>query len=174
MSEASALLRDLAQALDPTHLIVGVGEIACAREPEVLVTQALGSCVGVALWDPRLRIGGLAHVMLPAASCSAATGKRHRFADIAIPDLVERMVDMGAGACRIVAKLAGGASMFRGESGIDTIGDRNVAAVQDQLERAGVPIVVEETGGSHARTIELSTATGILLVRSYTYGIHEI
>ena len=174
MSEASAILRDLAQEYDPSHLIVGVGEIACAREPEFLVTQALGSCVGVALWDPRLRIGGLAHVMLPSTSSSLAEGKRHRFADLAVPDLVERMLDMGAAPRRIVAKLAGGASMFRGESGIDTIGDRNVTAVRYQLERAGVPVVAAETGGSHARTIELSTSTGILLIRSYTYGIHEI
>ena len=64
--------------------------------------------------------------------------------------------------------------MFRGESGIDTIGDRNVTAVRYLLERAGVPVVAAETGGSHARTIELSTSTGMLLIRSYTYGIHEI
>jgi chemotaxis protein CheD len=174
MSEATSVLLDLAREHDPDHVIVGVGEIACAREPEVLVTQALGSCVGVALWDARVKVGGLAHVMLPAASSSAADGKRHRFADLAVPDLIERMIDMGANPRRIVAKLAGGASMFRGESGTDTIGDRNVAAVRYHLERAGVPIAAAETGGSHARTIELATGTGILLVRSYTYGIHEI
>jgi chemotaxis protein CheD len=153
---------------------VGVGEIACGHDPEVLITQALGSCVGVALWDPRLKIGGMAHVMLPAAPGGEFKGTRHRFADLAVPDLVERMIDQGAGGRRIVAKLAGGASMFRGESGIDTIGDRNVAAVRYHLERAGVPVLAADTGGSHARTIELSPSTGILLVRSYTYGIREI
>jgi chemotaxis protein CheD len=174
MSELTAALLDLAMEDDPDRIIVGVGEIACAFEPSVLITQALGSCVGVALWDPRVRIGGMAHVMLPTASGSEVTGRRHRFADIAVPDLVERMVDLGAGRRRMVAKLAGGASMFRGESGTDTIGDRNVASVRHQLERAGVPVCAADTGGSHARTIELSPSTGILLVRSYTYGMHEI
>ena len=58
---------------DPRHVIVGVGEIACAFEPQVLITQALGSCIGLTLWDPRLNIGGMAHVMLPAAPRSAAS-----------------------------------------------------------------------------------------------------
>jgi len=174
MSESTEALRDLALEDEPGHVIVGVGEIACAFEPDVLITQALGSCVGVALWDPRVHVGGLAHVMLPTALGSDQSGRRHRFADIAVPALVERMVDLGAGRRRIVAKLAGGASMFRGESGTDTIGDRNVAAVRDQLERAGVPVSAADTGGSHARTIELSPGTGILLIRSYTFGMHEI
>ena len=173
MREAAATL-DLASTEDPLHVIIGVGEIACGRYPEVLITQALGSCVGVTLWDPRLKLGGLAHVMLPAAPGRDFSGRRHRFADLAIPELVERMVDQGAGRRRIVAKLAGGASMFRGESGIDSIGERNLAAVLCQLERAGIPVASADTGGSHARTIQLSLDTGILLVRSYTYGIHEI
>jgi chemotaxis protein CheD len=174
MNQLSALLDNMAQEDDPERIIVGVGEIACTLGPAVLVTQALGSCVGVALWDPRVHIGGMAHVMLPTAQGSDRGGRRHRFADIAIPELVERMIDLGAGSRRIVAKLAGGASMFSGESGTDTIGDRNVAAVRDQLERAGAQVVAADTGGSHARTIELSPATGMLLVRSYTYGMHEI
>ncbi|HEY5517722.1 MAG TPA: chemotaxis protein CheD [Coriobacteriia bacterium] len=174
MSELTDAARDMVLLEDPDRIIVGVGEIDCAFEPRILITQALGSCVGVALWDPRVRVGGLAHVMLPTALGSAQTGRRHRFADIAVPALVERMVDLGAGRRRMVAKLAGGASMFRGESGTDTIGDRNVAAVRDQLERAGVPVSAADTGGSHARTIELSPGTGILLIRSYTYGMHEI
>ncbi|HEY5548507.1 MAG TPA: chemotaxis protein CheD [Coriobacteriia bacterium] len=167
-------LRDLQPLDDPLHVVVGVGEIACGREPQVLITQALGSCIGIALWDPRLKIAGMAHVMLPAAPGTDFKGARHRFADLAVPDLVERMIDQGAGPRRIVAKLAGGASMFRGESGIDTIGERNEAAVRNQLERAGVPVVAADTGGSHARTIGLAPGTGILTVRSYVYGIHEI
>jgi chemotaxis protein CheD len=174
MNQPSAVLHDLAPKDDSERIIVGVGEIGCSLGPGVLITQALGSCVGVALWDPRLHIGGLAHVMLPTALGSEIGGRRHRFADIAIPEMVERMIDLGAGSRRLVAKLAGGASMFSGESGTDTIGDRNVVAVRDQLERAGVPVVAADTGGSHARTIELFSSTGILLIRSYTYGMREI
>lgn len=159
---------------DPTHVIVGVGEIACAHEPEVLITQALGSCVGVTLWDPRTRIAGMAHVMLPAAPASGFTGRRHRFADIAIPELLERLAELGVSRHRVVAKIAGGSSMFKGESGLDSIGGRNVAAVLDQLERGGVRVRAADTGGSHARTIELRLDTGMLLVRSYVFGMREI
>jgi chemotaxis protein CheD len=156
------------------HVIVGVGEIACAREPELLITQALGSCIGLTLWDVRTHLGGMAHVMLPAAPGDDFSGRRHRFADIAVPALVELMVENGAGRHRMVAKIAGGAAMFKGDSGLDTIGGRNAAAVLEQLEKCGIPVSAADTGGSHARTIELHLETGILLVRSYSFGMREI
>jgi chemotaxis protein CheD len=159
---------------DPNHVLVGVGESACAKEPEVLITQALGSCVGATFWDPRLHIGGMAHVMLPAAPSGGFSGRPHRFADIAIPELIEKLVSLGAGRHRMIVKIAGGSSMFKGDSGIDSIGGRNVAAVVEQLGKCGLRVSAADTGGSHARTIELSTETGILLVRSYIYGMREI
>ena len=160
---------------NPNHVVVGVGESACARKPQVLLTQALGSCVGVTLWDPRLNVGGMAHVMLPAAPAGEFTGRPHRFADIAIPELIEDLVSScGAVKRRLIAKIAGGSAMFKGDSGIDSIGGRNVAAVLEQIERAGLRVSSADTGGSHARTIELHLDSGILLVRSYIYGIREI
>jgi chemotaxis protein CheD len=159
---------------DPLHVIVGVGEIACAREPEVLITQALGSCIGLTLWDPRIHLGGMAHVMLPASPGGDVTGRRHRFADIAVPELVEQMVELGAGRHRMIAKLAGGSAMFKGDSGLDSIGGRNAAAVIEQLEKCGLAVLAADTGGSHARTIQLRVDTGVLLVRSYTFGMREI
>jgi chemotaxis protein CheD len=159
---------------DPNHVIVGVGEIASAKTPEVLITQALGSCVGVTLWDPLLHVGGMAHVMLPLAPANGFSGRPHRFADIAIPGLVEQMTALGANRHRIAVKIAGGSAMFKGDSGIDSIGGRNVAAVIEQLERCGLRVSAADTGGSHARTIELHLDTGILFVRSYIYGMREI
>lgn len=159
---------------NPNEIIVGVGEYAVAAHPAVLITQALGSCVGVCLWDPRLRIGGMAHVMLPSAPASGFSGRPHRFADLAIPAMVSRMAELGCKERGLIAKLAGGSAMFKGESGIDTIGGRNVAAVTAQLERYGIKSKASDTGGSHARTIELRLDTGTLLVRSYTFGIREI
>jgi chemotaxis protein CheD len=164
----------LQTSVEPGHVIVGVGEIACAREPEVLITQALGSCIGLSLWDPRLRIGGMAHVMLPAAPSGEVSGRRHRFADIAVPELVAAMLEMGAGRSRMIAKIAGGSSMFKGESGMDSIGGRNAAAVLEQLEKCGLAVRAADTGGAHARTIELRLDTGVLLVRSYSFGMREI
>jgi chemotaxis protein CheD len=159
---------------DPSHVIVGVGEIACAHEPEVLITQALGSCIGLTLWDPRIHLGGMAHVMLPASPGDDFTGRRHRFADLAVPELVEMMVGLGAGRHRMIAKIAGGSAMFKGDSGLDTIGGRNAAAVLEQLEKCGLSVRAADTGGSHARTIELHLDTGVLLVRSYSFGMREI
>jgi chemotaxis protein CheD len=159
---------------DPNHVIVGVGELASAKEPELLITRALGSCVGATLWDPRLRIGGMAHVMLPASPAGGFTGRAHRFADLAIPELVERMVALGAGRHRMIVKIAGGSAMFKGESGLDSIGGRNVAAVLEQFAKCGLRVSAADTGGAHARTIELHLDSGILLVRSYIYGIREI
>jgi chemotaxis protein CheD len=159
---------------DPDYVVVGVGESACAKEPEVLITRALGSCVGATLWDPRTRIGGMAHVMLPAHPAGAISGRPHRFADIAIPELIEQLVSLGAGRHRLIAKLAGGASMFKGESGLDSIGGRNVAAVLEQIAKCGLRVQAADTGGSHARTIELHVESGVLLVRSYIYGMREI
>jgi len=167
-------LTALEMGFAPNHVIVGVGEIACANEPEVLVTQALGSCIGLTLWDPRIHLGGMAHVMLPAAPGSDFSGRRHRFADLAVPDLVEMMVAAGAGRHRMVAKIAGGSAMFKGDSGMDTIGARNAAAVIEQLGKCGLSVKAADTGGSHARTIELQLDTGVLLVRSYSFGMREI
>jgi chemotaxis protein CheD len=156
------------------QVIVAVGELAAVAHPSVLITQALGSCVGLTLWDPLIRVGGMAHIMLPSASDSALEGHPTRFATRAVPMLVQRMVELGSPRRRLVAKLAGGAAMFGGDSGIATIGDRNTAEVREQLKKLGIPVRAEDTGGSHARTIELRLDTGILLVRSYVYGLREI
>ena len=159
---------------DPRHLIIGVGEIACAEHPRVLVTQALGSCVGLTVWDPMTRAGGIAHIMLPTAALSTQHGHLERFASTAVPMLVEQMSQRGVPKRRLLAKLAGGAAMFGSDLGLASIGQRNVAEVKTQLKSLGVPIRGDDTGGSHARTIELHLDTGILLVRSYVYGLHEI
>lgn len=159
---------------DGRTLIVGVGELGIAEAPTILVTQALGSCVGVALWDSLARMGGLAHVMLPLREDSVMDGHPMRFASDAVPGLIARLNEAGVPRRRMVAKIAGGAAMFKGDSPIASIGQRNVDEVRRRLVLLGVPIVAEDTGGSHARTVELHLDTGILLVRSYLYGMREL
>jgi chemotaxis protein CheD len=155
-------------------VIVGVGELAVAEHPRVLVTQALGSCVGVVLWDPVRRAGGMAHIMLPSPGDTASDGQRYRFATTALPALVDMLTEEGSAKRRLVAKIAGGAAMFGFEAGSATIGARNVAQTRLELHDLGIPLRAEDTGGSFARTIELRLDTGILLVRSYVYGLKEI
>jgi chemotaxis protein CheD len=159
---------------DPNVLEVGVGRIAVAQYPTVLMTPALGSCVGVTLWDESRQRGGMAHIMLPARSDTAMDGEPDRFATVAVPELVERLSRLSSTPKRLVAKIAGGAAMFRGDSELASIGQRNVAEVRLQLTRLGIPIVAEDVGGSHARTIELYLDSGVLMVRSYLFGIREL
>lgn len=155
-------------------VVVGVGELAIAEHPSILITQALGSCVGLALWDPIRRAGGMAHIMLPSHVEARKDAHQHRFATAAVPTLVDMLADAGSPKSRLVAKIAGGSAMFGGESGLPGIGARNVSEVKQQLKAMGVTLRGDDTGGSHARTIELHLDTGILLVRSYTYGLREV
>ncbi|HEY3316935.1 MAG TPA: chemotaxis protein CheD [Coriobacteriia bacterium] len=153
---------------------VGVGELAFGQFPSLLMTPALGSCVGFTLWDDVKQRGGMAHIMLPSAGDSMMKGEPTRFATVAVPMLVDKLVRMGSPVKRLEAKLAGGSAMFRGDFGMASIGERNVAEVKAQLDRYGIRPVAEDTGGNHARTIELHLDTGLLVVRSYLYGIREL
>lgn len=155
-------------------VVVGVGKLEIAEHPLLLMTPALGSCVGVTVYDRSKRRGAMAHVMLPSDADTRMHGDSTRFATVAVPRMIEELGRMGSPVRRLEAKLAGGAAMFRGESGVATIGSRNAAEVRDQLERLGVPVVAEDTGGNYARTIELHLDTGLLLVRSYLYGVREL
>jgi chemotaxis protein CheD len=158
----------------PGRIDVGVGEIAVARAPDILHTAALGSCVGVALWDPFAQNGGLAHVMLPRATDTVASGPQTRFAESAITGMVDMLREMGSPKRRLLAKIAGGAAMFRAESNIAHVGDRNVEAVREQLESLGIPIRAEDVGAHHARTVDFHLDSGTLIVRSYVFGIKEL
>lgn len=155
-------------------VVVTVGALRLAKHPEVLLTRALGSCVGLTMWDPATRIAGLAHIMLPEADGFRTKSSPSRFASSAVPLLVERLAERGCPKRRLHVKLVGGAAMFKAGSGIEGIGARNTAEVKAQLQRLGMTLESEDTGGRHARTIELRLDTGALLVRSYVYGVREI
>ena len=155
-------------------VVVTVGDLQLAEHPEVLLTRALGSCVGLTMWDPATRIAGLAHIMLPEAGGPRTKSSPSRFASSAVPLMVERLAERGCPRRRLHVKLAGGAAMFKAGSGIERIGARNTAEVKAQLQRLGMTLESEDTGGMHARTIELRLDTGVLLVRSYAYGVREV
>lgn len=162
-------------SVDPNQVDVGVGELAVAEHPRFLLTPALGSCVGVAIYDLGAKRGGLAHIMLPRpVGDPSAPGATHRFASVAVPELVQRLIKAGAHKHGLQAKIAGGAAMFRGDSALSSIGDRNVAEVKHQLRLMSVPLLAEDTGESHARTVELHLDTGTLLVRSYQFGVKKL
>jgi chemotaxis protein CheD len=155
---------------------VGIADLNVADTPDVLRTTGLGSCVGVVLYDPTCKVGGLAHVMLPESPPAKPSVNRGKYADTAVPYLVELMEKKGARKSRMWAKLAGGAQMFTfaGQSDLMRIGPRNVDAVKMALARMGIPVLAEDTGGNYGRTIEFFTADGILTVRTARQGVISV
>lgn len=146
---------------------VGMGELKVASAPDHIRTSGLGSCVAVTLYDPLQKIAGLAHVMLPASQEFLNKGtKEGKYADRAIPLLVDKMVAKGGHPRFFEAKLVGGAQMFTFFSKGETmrIGPRNVQACQKILRQIGIPIVAEVIGGNISRTIEIDASTGILSI----------
>jgi chemotaxis protein CheD len=150
---------------------VAMADLAVATAPTVLITIGLGSCIGVALYDNKARVGGLAHVMLPQSNGTNISNPA-KFADTALPLLVSKMKDHGALTRRLTAKIAGGAQMFRLDRPTETmrIGERNTEAVMKWLESARIPVLGQATGGSWGRTVELNTETGEFLVRTIAHG----
>jgi chemotaxis protein CheD len=157
---------------------VGMAELQVGIGEGILRTTGLGSCVGVTLYDYAAKIGGMAHVMLPDSGIARGGAiNRAKFADTAIPEMLERMVRLGASIGRIRAKLAGGAQMFAfsgNQSELMRVGPRNVEKCREVLAKLGIPVVGEDTGGNYGRTIELLIDSGVLIVRSVNREAKEI
>lgn len=155
---------------------VGMADLKIAKEPDILTTLGLGSCVGIALYDPVTKIGGLAHIMLPDSTQIKNNENKAKFADTALEVLLQEMQDVGARKTRLTAKIAGGAHMFEFKNINDMmcIGARNVAAVLRILEQKNIPVIAQDTGENYGRTIELNTQNGILRVKTIGHGIREI
>ena len=145
--------------------MVRMGELAVSSEPgHVLVSLGLGSCIGLALVDRRMGVAGLAHIVLPQSQ--GHVNENHRkFADLAVPELLTALEQAGARKIRLEAVLVGGASMFAVSSSSLEVGQRNEAAVRDQLASLRIPIVATATGGSKGRTIRVEVGTSAVTVR---------
>lgn len=155
---------------------VGMADLNIGRDTDVLTTLGLGSCVGIALYDASVKIGGLAHIMLPDSTQIKNNDNAAKFADTAIEMLIDRLIEAGARKNRLVAKIAGGAHMFEFKNMDDMmrIGTRNVSAVIQILESNCIPIIGSDTGNNYGRTVELYTSTGIFRVKTIGHGIKEI
>lgn len=147
---------------------VGMADLKICPYPNSITTLGLGSCVGIALFDPVKKMGGLAHIMLPDSTKIRNNENKAKFADTGIEELIRQMEASGAIKSRLVAKIAGGAQMFafNSQSDMVRIGLRNVEASKLKLKELKVPILAEDTGENYGRTIEFSTETGDLLIKS--------
>ena len=141
---------------------VGIADLNICRPPDMITTIGLGSCVGIAIRDKQTKVGGLVHVMLPSSKEVRSTGNVAKFADTGIPELVKRLEKMGASRSRMVAKIAGGATMFafQSKSELTGVGDRNVAATKAALKALNIPILAEDTGANYGRTVTFNPETG--------------
>lgn len=145
---------------------VRMAELSVGKAPDVLVTIGLGSCVGVAIYDRRNKIGGLVHIMLPENKKNA---KKAKYADTGIPFLIEKMVKLGASKRRLTAKIAGGARMFNisDESSNMNIGERNIEAVHRILEQEKIELLGEDVGKNYGRSMRFFTGDGNVLITSH-------
>lgn len=152
---------------------VGMADLKVASHPSVLTTLGLGSCVGITLYDYKKKIIGMAHIMLPSSKIATANTNRAKFADTGIVDLVESMIALGTNRKDLVAKIAGGAQMFTfaGSSETMKIGARNSEATKMILKSMNIPLISEDTGGNHGRTIEIYSDDGRLMVKTIGYGV---
>jgi chemotaxis protein CheD len=130
---------------------VGMADLAVCKAPQKLMTAGLGSCVGVCIYDPRTKVGGLAHIMLPNSDQVKVVHNKAKYADTGIELLLEKMQELGAIKNRMQAKIAGGAQMF-GNSTMMRIGERNTEEVIKILQTLKIPVLANETGGNFGRT----------------------
>ncbi len=154
-----------------TH-VVGISDCKVASNPaDVLTTYALGSCVGVTLYDPVSRVGGLLHVMLPDSRfrSPAREFNPYMFADTGFYALLREVEQAGAKRQRLVAKLAGGANMLGGTAIFD-IGGRNAEALLGYCRLERIPVAATSLGGTVGRSMELVLSDGTVRVRLLGVG----
>jgi len=151
-----------------TRITVDISDAKVSNNPsDVVVTYSLGSCIGVCLYDPATRVGGMLHYQLPSSKMDAerAKSKPFMFADSGMQVLLNKLISMGAQKKRMDVRLAGGATMATGPKGFD-IGKRNYLAIRKILWSNGMFIDAEDIGGHAARNLYLDMSDGSVTVRS--------
>ncbi len=145
---------------------VKIADLAALKGTGILVTVGLGSCVGIALYDERGKVAGLSHVLL-----SDSTQFKHKkelnpakFADTAIPALIKDMEKLGGVKRNLVAKIAGGSQLFKSNSNMMKVGDKNVEMVKKTLSSLSIPLIAEDVGGNYGRTMKFEVDTGVVYI----------
>ncbi len=133
---------------------VGIGKLETSDSNTVFVARALGSCVGVAMYDKNKKVGGMAHVLLPEGDKDKPE-KPAMYADEAVRKLRKEIIDMGGNKRSLEAKIAGGSQMFSFKAE-GVVGKKNVEAVEKALDKWNIKLAGKDTGGKHARTVKFS------------------
>jgi chemotaxis protein CheD len=150
--------------------VVGIAELFVSTDPnDLIVTYALGSCLGICIHDPVAGVGGLLHVMLPSGSVDTEKAKTNpaRFVDTGVPFLFKEAYKLGAKKERIIAKVAGGAAIANNGGGDSfQIGKRNFIALKKLMWKNGVLLKGQDVGKNHSRTVSLDVRTGEVRVKA--------
>lgn len=147
---------------------VGIADLKLSRAEGTLITYALGSCVGIALYDPGIRLGGLLHIMLPTAGEQHGQGSDiYKFADTGIREMLRKMQIFGGVKSRYVCKIAGGAKMFEMNGSMGNIGLRNVESVRQVLQEEQIRIYRQDVGADYARTMSMDVENGVVQIKTY-------
>ena len=149
---------------------VGMADYKSGKSPDRLITLGLGSCVGITFYDKNLKIGAMAHIMLPKNTKPEI--KSLKFADVAIEEMLTEILGKGGKRSQLEVKIAGGAQMFAFSSSDEkkSVGYRNVEAVKELLIEHNLKLKKDETGGNIGRTIELDLTTGMLKIKTIGHG----
>jgi chemotaxis protein CheD len=155
---------------------VGIADLNTVSYPDKIMTIGLGSCVGIAIFDKIKLIGGLSHIMLPDSTQFKDVKNPYKFADLAIPILIEKMEKLGCQKRNMTVKIAGGASMFNfsDKSMISDIGKRNGEAVVKTLKQLQLQVLASHLGGNKGRTMVLDSKTGKVIIKIVGQGIIEL
>jgi chemotaxis protein CheD len=158
------------------NLVVGMGDMKISDDPQAtIVTFALGSCIGITVYDPLVKAGGLLHFMLPESSTNPEKALKNpfMFADTGIPLLFQEVYRLGGDKRRMQVKAAGGAQLLD-DSGYFKIGKRNYMALRKILWANNVLLQGEKVGGQVNRTVRLEMGSGRVWVKSSGDGEREL
>lgn len=155
------------------QLVVGIGDMKLGRQEGTIITYALGSCIGIALYDPMIKLGALVHIMLPEKG-NITDNNIFKYADTGLKETFRKLYAYGGDKRRMSARIAGGAKMFdiKGGSSLGNIGERNTQSVKRVLAQEGIRLLKEDTGANYARTMSLDLQSGVVLIK--TFGRPEL
>lgn len=150
-----------------TIINVGMSEYQVHQDPDMVLTAAgLGSCIGLILFDPVTKIGGMSHIVLPDSNSGRDKSNPWKYADTAVPLLIATLCAKGALRTRVWAKIVGGAQMFAPVNAMMNIGARNSEAVQGMLTKLNIRLVASDVGGKSGRTVRLYLDDGKVTVKT--------
>lgn len=148
-------------------IVIGMGELLITQDSSAVLTcLGLGSCIGICVYDPINKAGGMAHVVLPWYDKTTGKDPSAKYADVGVRILIQSMRKLGTPISKLVVKIAGGAqmSMAAGFNGVFKIGEDNLASVKAALGHEGVRVVGADTGGNRGRTVRLFIDSGKVTV----------